>query len=164
MNQKKGKKSRGKRSIFLAFSFVCKSFLHKLSVAYIIIASRGYYPFFPCCLVVRFLPLIPYQLYFPTLFHPLQLSTYSVQRHLCTSKSSFKALFIMKSQRKRGGKTTKNRGGKWEGFFLLFKFRMNDKCLFMEWKSSQVHSKVKTTTLKTSKGSPDHVGVFWKEK
>ena len=91
-------------------------FFHKLSVAYIIIASRGYYPFFPC-LVVRFLPLIPYQLYFPTLFHPLQLSTYSVQRHLCTSKSSFKALFIMKSQRKRGGKTTKNRGGKWEGFF-----------------------------------------------
>ena len=103
----KGKNSHGKSSIFLAFSFVCKSFLHKLSVAYIIIASRGYYPFFPCCLVVRFLPLIPYQLYFPTLFHPLQLSTYSVQRHLCTSKSSFKALFIMKSQRKRGAKQRK---------------------------------------------------------
>ena len=137
----KGKIVMEKVVYFQPFHLYAKSFLLKLSVAYIIIASRGYYPFFPC-LVVRFLPLIPYQLYFPTLFHPLQLSTHSVQRHLCTSKSSFKALFIMKSQRKRGGKTTKNRGGKWEGFFPLFKFRTNDKCLFMEWKSSQVHSKL----------------------
>ena len=112
----KGKKESWKNVVylFLAFSFVCKSFLHKLSVAYIIIASRGYYPFFPSLVVTH-----PLSTVLPYTIPPSSAVYLFCPEAFMHVQEQFQSSFYYEKSEKERGQNNEKQGRKMGGIFSL---------------------------------------------